>query len=402
MKDPIKKILAVIAMIPAVSLAASCNSAPAATTTQLPVTSSAAESIAEAVPAADKTDSMLGRVYIENEKFMVDGKEIWFSGCNTPWYHWNDFGGSMNVPGWEETFARLAEDNINCTRVWVNCNGQMIVNLESTGHIHYVKDEHWDDLDKLFDIADKYGVYVMPTLLSFDHFKNDEEWQTLLQSNELCDEYAEMYVAEFCKRYGERDCIMGIDLMNEPDWVYENDECGKIGWEHLSYLFGKCADVIHSSSSKLVTVGTGMLKYNSDKYDGNKVSDEYLKQLTGLDGAYLDFYSVHYYDWMMSWMEMPYDKSPADFGLPGGKPCMIGEGQNDQEKKFRMTLTEIYKSMYDHGWCGMLVWMETHFDEDPIWYGYNLTREATNAMYDYIPDKLFPLGKTAIPEKEAA
>ena len=33
----------------------------------------------------------------------------------------------------------------------------------------------------------------------------------------------------------------GIDIMNEPEWVNENDECGQIPWDNFSYLLGKCA-----------------------------------------------------------------------------------------------------------------------------------------------------------------
>lgn len=47
----------------------------------------------------------------------------------------------------------------------------------------------------------------------------------------------EKYVKEFCTRYADEEYIFAIDIMNEPDWVYENEECGQIGWEHLrSYI----------------------------------------------------------------------------------------------------------------------------------------------------------------------
>lgn len=34
------------------------------------------------------------KVSIDGIKFMVGGKELWFNGVNTPWDHWNDFGGT--------------------------------------------------------------------------------------------------------------------------------------------------------------------------------------------------------------------------------------------------------------------------------------------------------------------
>lgn len=338
------------------------------------------------VPAAS------ARVYIEGTTFMVDGKELWLSGGNTPWYDWNDFTGNMNEEKWEETFAMLAENNINCTRIWINCNGYQIVKVNSSGNITEINEEHWTDLDKLFSLAEKYGVYVMATLLSFDHLKS-ANWQVLLSSKEKTDAYANEYVEEFCKRYGKNEYLFAIDIMNEPDWVYENEECGQIEWDNISYLLGKCASTIHDNCDTLVTVGMGIIKYNSDKYEGNKISDEYLIELTGLDNSYVDFYSTHYYYWQRPYFNFPFDKSPEDFGLDTDKPCLIGETSNDNEKQFRMTLPELYKSVYENGWNGILVWMEPRQEEDTIWYGFDLTAEATNEMADYIFDKIYPIGK---------
>lgn len=332
------------------------------------------------------------RVYIEGTSFMVDGKELWISGGNTPWYEWNDFSGNMDEEEWKNTFALLAENNVNCTRIWVNCSGYQIVNVNSSGDVIEVNPNHWTDLDKLFALAEKYGVYVMATLLSFDHFKSPN-WQTLISSKEKVDAYAEMYVEEFCKRYGENEYLFSIDIMNEPDWVNENEECGQIDWDKISYLFGKCAATIHENCDTLVTVGMGIVKYNSDKYEGNKISDDYLRSLTGLDNAYVDFYSTHYYDWQISSFGMPFRGTPEDFGLEHDRPCLIGETSNDNAERFRTTLPELYIEYYDNDWNGVLVWMQSDLEADPVWYRFDLTAEATNEMADYIYDKIYPIGK---------
>ncbi|MCM1275623.1 MAG: cellulase family glycosylhydrolase [Lachnospiraceae bacterium] len=335
------------------------------------------------------------RVEVNDMKFTVNGKELWINGANTPWQNWNDFVGNMDEAFWDNELARLAEDGINCTRIWISCNGEGVVKLNDSGGILSINEGHWSDLDKLFTLAEKHNVYLMPTLLSFDHFKEPKNsalrWRALIGSTETADAYAEKYVKEFCKRYGNRDCIFAIDIMNEPDWVYENEECGQIEWEHLSYFFGKCAQTIHENSDILVTVGMGIIKYNSDKFEGNKVSDEYLYELTGSDKAYLDFYSTHYYNWQKPWFGFPCDKSPEAFGLDGTKPCLIGETHNDDEAEIGMSLSEKYRSVYDNGWCGIMVWMQTNGEED-VWYEYGLTEKAANYMAEYIPDKIYPLG----------
>lgn len=343
--------------------------------------------------ASDKTEEPKGpsaKVSVDGTKFMVDGKELWINGVNTPWQYWNDFCGNFNEEFWDSTFKQLSEDNINCTRIWVNCGGQNVVRLKSTGEIKSIKEEHWSDLDKLFAIAEKYKVYVMPTILSFDHCK-DQYWQKTFSGKDTIDSYAESYVAEFAKRYGNNEYLFAIDIMNEPDWVHENEECGQLDWDSLSYLFGKCAAVIHENSDALVTVGIGVIKYNSDKFEGNMISDERLKELTGNDKAYVDFYSTHYYQWQEPYFGSPYECSPEAFGLEWNKPCLIGECSNDDAELINMSLSDKYRSTHDNGWNGVMVWMEYRENEEQQWYRYDLTKEATNSMAEYIPEKIHPI-----------
>lgn len=336
-------------------------------------------------------DKVSARVTIDGTKFMVGGKELWLNGANTPWHDWNEFVGNMDEDYWEKTFTQMEKDNVNCLRIWMNCNGESIVRLKSTGEIKNINDKHWEDLDKLFAMAEKHKIYIMATLLSFDHCKS-EKWQALVNSNANCDAFAESYVKPFCERYGDNEYLFSIDIMNEPDWVHENEECGQLEWDNISYLFGKCASVIHENCDTLVTVGMGIIKYNSDKYDGNMISDAYLKELTGLDDSYVDFYSTHYYSWMSTSFGFPLNQSPESFGLDGTKPCVIGETSNDDEKQCGYSPSEKYKEAYDNGWNGVLVWMDPSEDDETGWYRYDLTQEATNAMAEYIPEKVHPLG----------
>lgn len=347
--------------------------------------------VIEADPAA--------KVYIDGDKFMVDGKELWINGVNTPWQNWNDFIGYMNYDFWDSTFAQLASDGINATRIWINCDGQSTVQFRSDGTVLKINESHWEDLESLFEIASRHKVYIMATFTSFDHFKSSgcELWRTMITTKESTDDFADKYVREFCERFGEEPYLFSIDLMNEPDWVNENSECGNIAWDDLCYFFGKCAAVVHETCSTPVTVGMGMIKYNSNNYSGDKLADSYLQELTGLDDAYIDFYSTHYYIWQRSsGMGFPFNVTPEEFGLVTDKPCLVGETSNDQEDTYGMSLTEVYQTSYEKGWNGVMVWMERQ--EDDTWYCYDLTAEATNAMYALIPEKVDPLGVLAVGE----
>lgn len=322
---------------------------------------------------------------------MKNGKEWWINGINTPWQCWNDFCGDMDTAFWEETFAQLKADRINATRIWINCDGEKIVRLQPNGEVESVNEAHWQDLDTLFALAEKYDIYIMATLLSFDHFKEPntgyEKWRSMLSNPAAVDSFTTQYVVPFCERYGGCEYLFSIDLMNEPDWVYENKECGLIDWERLSYFFGRCAQAIHETCETLVTVGIGVIKYNSTKYVGNMVSDEYLQKLTGSQNAYLDFYSPHFYMWQAEGFGFPCNLSPQEFGLDGTKPVIIGETSTDDEDECGMSLPDKYRSVYDNGWNGLMVWIQT-IDCDKTWHGYPATAEATRQMAEYISDKI--------------
>lgn len=328
------------------------------------------------------------RVSVDGTIFTVNGKELWINGVNTPWDKWNDFTGKMNVEFWDSHFAELHEAGVNATRIWVNCNGTGIVRPDSEGIVQSVNSAHWTDLDKLFELAEKHDIYIMATLLSFDHFKDGnagaESFRKMVKSDEATQSYIDEYVIPFVKRYGSSPMLWSIDLMNEPDWVKENKECGRISWDHLSKFFAKCSAAIHENSDELVTVGLGMIKYNSDKYEGNYVSDELFGKLAG-ENAYLDFYSTHYYFWQNKYMGYPFETTPIEFGLDGTKPCVIGEAAVISESG--RTPQQDYENAYSNGWNGVMAWTSNGVDNCG---SLNELMPAVNSMRDMAKDKIFP------------
>lgn len=359
-------------------------------------TSSASqESETEVQSQASDTDSESSsdgsaKVTVEGTKFMVDGKELWINGVNTPWDNWNDFGSSsFDESFWESHFAELEEAGVNASRVWINCSSMHGVQLKSTGEVKTVTDKHWQDVDKLMEIAENHHIYIMATLISFDHFKDSntayDYWRNMITTDEGIDSFVNDYVIPFCERYDDNDYLWSIDLCNEPDWIKENEECGKIGFEHLSKYFAKAAAGIHENSDILVTVGLGMIKYNSDKYDGNYVSDEFLKSL-GNENSYLDFYSPHYYQWEKASMGYPFECSPVDFGLDGTKPSIVGESAAIANSG--LTSEEEYLGAYNNGWNGVMAWTSNGVDDCG---SLEDVRKALSAIVEIAPEKVHPL-----------
>lgn len=318
------------------------------------------------------TSAISGQVTVEGTDFVVNGERLYINGVNTPWDNWNDFGGTFSKSFWKEHFALLKENGINAVRVWISCDGTTGLSISKDGYINGATTKHWEHLDKLFTYAEENGIYIMATLMSFDHFKdsnaNHQAWRDLVQDDEKMDSYIQNYVIPFCERYDDFDSLWSIDLCNEPDWIHENAECGKLAWDNICEFFAKEAAAIHEHSDILVTVGFGIVKYNSDNYSGNKGSDEYLQSLYANENAYLDFYSNHFYEWEAQFYGFPFDKSPEAFGLDGTKPSLLGECPaigTLGTTKWAPTTTgdEMYINVYNNGWDGIMGWSSNGVDD---------------------------------------
>ena len=135
----------------------------------------------------------------------------------------------------------------------------------------------------------------------------------------------------------------------------------QIGWENISNYFARACAGIHENSDVLVTVGLGMIKYNSDKYEGN-------------------------YVWQNPWFSFPFDKSPMDFGLDKTKPSLIGEVASLDESG--STIMERYEGAYNNGWNGVMAWTSNGVDSCG---GYKDVEPAIKRMLELIPDLIHPL-----------
>lgn len=342
------------------------------------------------------------RVTVDGTKFMVGDKELWFNGVNSPWDKWNDFGGGFNFEFWQDHFQKLHNSGVNAARIWVVCNGDVGMLISADGTFDGATTAHWEDLDNLFYLAEQYQIYIMATVQSFDNFKDSNQnynaWRALIQDSDKTDRFVDNYIVPFVQRYGKSDYFWSVDLCNEPDWIVENEECGKLDWLYLEQYYAKAAAAIHANSDVLVTVGMGMIKYNSDSQQGNKISDSELQSILSGDKydkslAYVDFYSTHWYTWMQGMWGYPFGESPTDFGLDGTKPSVIGECPavaSDSD----FDITSAYEEAYNNGWNGVFAWKTSGQDDGcGLWLD---IQPAIEKMAGICEDKIFPNGKKAV------
>ncbi|MCX7681276.1 MAG: cellulose-binding domain-containing protein [Anaerolineae bacterium] len=348
------------------------------------------------LPETKPTRAAFGdRITVSGRQFYAGGARIWINGANTPWNNWNDFGGSYNASWWDNHFQQLHANGVNATRVWITCSGEVGINIDSSGYVSGATQAHWNHLDSFFQIAQNRQVYIMATLMSFDHFQNTystyQRWRNWINSDSNIDSYINNYLIPFLNRYGNNPWLWSIDLMNEPDWVYENAECGQIPWDRLQVYFAKAAKAIHENSQVLVTVGMGMPKYQSGScsgWQGNKIADSALRARVNDPDVYIDFYSSHYYNWQAQWWGIPFYQSPTNYyGADLGKAVLIGE--TPATGSTGHTLTEDYENAYLNGWQGVMAWKSTSDFDEII--------AATNAFRNHHDELVFPGGTLPSP-----
>jgi hypothetical protein len=323
-------------------------------------------------------DLLAQRITINGTKFYVDGKEIWLNGANTPWHNWNDFGaGRFDQRWWENHMKALKDHGINCSRVWIACDGGGGIKINADGTVTGVTESFFSDLDGFFASAKANQLYIFATMLSFDHFQdgkpNFEAFRSCIQDSEKAGFLVDRYVVPFVNRYKDNPYLFAIDACNEIEWVHEETRHGNIAWGHLQYLVARMAAGVHENSSIPFTVGSAAVKWNGDSLkhpvQGNQWSDSALRSRFQNPKAFLDFYSPHWYGWVARWFGNPCEVSPSEYGI-GDRPCIIGEcpskGMFIQNEKGADNLvfnpTEMLEKTYHTGWRGIFPWTSNGVD----------------------------------------
>ena len=302
------------------------------------------------------------RIQVKGTEFQVNGKRIWISGANTPWENWNDFGGNFDPHWWKSQFHALHQNHVNATRVWITCSGENASpGIRPDGSVTGPTAKFWKDADQLFEIAKAERVYLMIALISFDHTKqgnrNFQAWRNMQRSAANRASFVREYVTPFVKRYASNPYFFAVDVGNELDWHWDNQGLRK---EDTLDLIARVANAVHRNSKVLVCQGMGTAaKYLSPKYQGASISDASLGAIE--PGARVDFYNIHFYDWVRPWFSSPFESSPADMGLTG-KPCIVGE--MPAKGSAGQSVVQNYRSAFAKGWQGVMPWTSNGVDSN--------------------------------------
>jgi hypothetical protein len=308
------------------------------------------------------------QISVKNAKLMVGDKPVFINGVNTPWANWNDFGGNFYKPFWDTHFKKIKNAGGNATRIWITCSGEVGINIDDNGLVSGATEKHWKDLDELFGLARKNKIYILATLISFDHTKNTystyPKWRKMYTQNENVESFTVTYVIPFVNRYKSNPYLFAVEPCNEIEWVNQNDDNGRIPWDRLQYFCARVVNAVHKNSSILTTVGNNM-KWQSDSYpgcEGNLFSDKNLKAQYDEKETYIDFYSPHFYDWVTQYFGNPMKDTPVSkYGL-SDKPVIIGEMPANGVGG--VSITDSFINGYKNGIQGIMPWTSNGVDSN--------------------------------------
>jgi hypothetical protein len=303
------------------------------------------------------------RITVQGSKFLVGSNPIFMLGANTPWNKWNDFGNNFDSTWWNTHFKSLHNDGLNCTRIWISCDGaNASPGISSSGAISAPTQAFWNNLATLFNIARNNTIYLMLAPISFDHSKpgntNAASWKAMYGSAANRQTFVDNYVIPLVQKFGSNPYFWSIDVGNELDWVFENHG---VDTNNVFDLVARVAVGVHKTGEVLVTLGTGAgPKYLSPTFGVNRYSDASLQKLQA--GAHLDFYDDHYYSWMKQYFSTPFKAGPAAWKIDE-KPCVIGEYSAKGDSS-GFSPAECLQKAADLGWLGVMPWTSNGVDDN--------------------------------------
>ena len=295
--------------------------------------------------------------------------DIFMSGGNLAWDQFaNDFGpGATNFDYFEEVFTAFEDAGGNTMRLWVHINGANNPNLDGNGYTTGLEESHLSDMQRVLDLAYNHKIVLVLSLWSFDMLNNRDypaevsaQGELILTVEENIQAYIDNALIPMVEEFSDHPAVGSWEIFNEPEGM-----SNEFGWSHTNHVpmsviqrfVNRCAGAIHrTDSDALVTNGTWSMYAMSDVYTNNATyknyySDEELIAAGGDADGTLDFYQVHYYDWMSEDNSIMHH--PASYwGLD--KAIVIGEFFPLDAAG--ISWSTYYDYLYNNGYAGALTW----------------------------------------------
>jgi hypothetical protein len=305
----------------------------------------------------------------------LNGKDYYINGINVPW---NKFGsdvgthyewGALYSPSFFTMFFQACQNyGVNCVRLWIHCDGRTSPEFDNNGNVTGQDTNFFSNFDDIFRIAAANNVMIQPCLWSFDMTKDFTSTAgkyaglhaSLIQDTNKTRSYINNALIPMVKRYANTCNLFAWEIINEPEWSISGpgNTVQLVSDAEMERFCAMIAEAIHLNSGKMVTVGSACLKWcssNQPPAAANYWCDSSFQAVYKKPKAFLDFYEIHYYDWMFNadWGYDPFQalKTPAYWKLD--KPTIIGECPAQAGD---YTVQQMVDSAFAHGYAGIMPW----------------------------------------------
>lgn len=296
-------------------------------------------------------------------------------GTNWAWRNWGaDFGG---VAAWGSEGVAQASASVSSDMQQMRAAGVSVIRWWMwprllTESIQFGEDDAPSslegslvaDVQKALELAEVNDVYLILTPFSFDNF-----FPTAVEGGILSRSLEPMVtdparrqklmdnlitpLAQAVESSPYRKRLIAWDMINEPEWAIAGP--GLYGGEdftpspslesvthaQMETFLKEMASTLHASSGALVTIGSAAIKWS--------------RAWSHVD---VDFYQLHYYDWVYAWY--PYQTVTLEAVGLTDKPVVMGEFPNQGLAAVgghpARTAAELQADLWDQGYAGAISW----------------------------------------------
>jgi hypothetical protein len=307
-----------------------------------------------------------------SQTIKYEGKDFFINGANIPWGSFgNDVGYGYNASWFENIFTQAEKSGMNCLRFWIHCDGRGTPIFTSDGSVWGIDSYFFSSFDDIFERAKKHHIMIIPCLWSFD--MTNANHASLIQDSVKTKSYINNVLIPMTKRYANQCNLLAWEIINEPEWSMRVTDGAKttqlVTTKEMQRFVGMMAAAIHRNSTKMVTVGSAALKYNSTGPNcvANLWSDLALQSAAKDTLAFLDFYQIHYYNWMYPKYD-PFNLQEPISYWNVDKPVIVGENPG---KDLRYPPFTMLENAYKNKFAGVMFWSMAAYDGVSILSDFN-------------------------------
>ncbi len=316
--------------------------------------------------------------------FVFDSGDTYLPiGSNVCWYR----SGSGGFEAYEEWFSRMSANGANYARIWLASWG-FAQEWSDTGLGNYdARQTQAAELDALFALAEKYGMYLMICLVNHGQFSTttNSEWAANPYNSAaggMCETPADFLTNDKARELFKRKL-----RYISSRWGYDTHLFSWEWWNEVDLTDGL------SKPSLLVPWMREMRAYiESIEPYGHLVTSSWSGPINGRDEYWtddvLDFAQVHSYN-KSDWRDYMFRQS-EDLLPVLGRPLLFGEFGVNSESFIDPNGIHFHDGLYSgifsgSAGTGMIWWWDTYIDPKNLYYHYKGLSEFFKGEASFLP-----------------